>query len=95
MQNAKKTLNMRQKRWPEFGHFFIGHYQKGAMNMFKRNLDIREYKGKIPFWVIAEKMGIHETTLLYRMRKEMSQKEKAEIMAIIDQIEQEMHGTSA
>jgi len=63
--------------------------------VFKRNHDIREYKGKIPFWVIAERMGIHETTLLYRMRKEMSQKEKAEIMAIIDEIKQEVRGGTA
>lgn len=44
--------------------------------MFKRNLEIRKVKGIIPFWVIAERLDIHENTLHNWMKTEMSRERK-------------------
>ncbi len=60
--------------------------------MFKRNNDIREAKGTIPTWVIAERLGIHENTFYHWMRKEMTDEEKQKIFAVIDEIKNEMKG---
>lgn len=58
--------------------------------MFKRNLEIREVKGKIPFWVIAERLGVHENTLRNWMKSEMSGELKREVMGAIAKIKEEM-----
>ncbi|WP_338449315.1 hypothetical protein R4Z09_24525 [Niallia oryzisoli] len=58
--------------------------------MFKRNLEIREVKGKIPFWVIAERLGVHENTLRNWMKSEMLEERKREVMGAIAQIKEEM-----
>ncbi|MDA1843978.1 hypothetical protein PDK16_18645 [Bacillus cereus] len=54
--------------------------------MYKRNLDIREMKGKIPTWIIAERLGIHENTFYHWMRKEMLPERKKKVAAIIEEI---------
>lgn len=55
------------------------------------NNDIRFYaKGcGVPFWKIAEKLGISENTFTRIMRKEVSPEKKSEILSIIDQIKNE------
>ncbi|MBM6599546.1 hypothetical protein JTF24_13855 [Priestia megaterium] len=51
--------------------------------MFERNKEIRQLKGNLPIWVIAEKLGIHENTLYRKLRKELHESEKKEIIKII------------
>lgn len=58
--------------------------------MFKRNLDIREAKGDIPLWAIAERLGVHENTIYNWMKKEMGEQRKEKVMAVITEIEEEI-----
>lgn len=55
------------------------------------NNEIRLYaKGSgVPFWKIAEKLGVSENTFTRIMRKEVSPEKKKEIITIIDQIKKE------
>lgn len=57
--------------------------------MFKRNDDIRNIKGNIPFWVIAERLGVHENTLHNWMKKEMSNDRKQAVLKAIEYIKTE------
>jgi FKBP-type peptidyl-prolyl cis-trans isomerase (trigger factor) len=58
--------------------------------MFKRNPDIRTAKGKIPNWVIAERLGIHENTMYSWMRKQLNDSEKQLILEAIRKIKLEI-----
>jgi len=58
--------------------------------LFKRNEDIRQIKGKIPTWIIAERLGIHENTFYHWMRKEMKPERKQEVIAVIEEIKKEV-----
>lgn len=52
------------------------------------NKDIRSYakqKG-VKFWQIADVIGISEITMSRRLRYELSESDKAEIMQIIDEL---------
>lgn len=62
--------------------------------MFKRNLEIREAKGKIPMWVIAERLGVHVTTLNGWMRQEMGTERKKAILDAIESIKEELGVTA-
>ncbi|RLL47826.1 hypothetical protein D8M04_00665 [Oceanobacillus piezotolerans] len=57
--------------------------------MFKRNDDIREAKGNIPFWILAEHLNIHENTLLNWMKKEMPEEKKKSIFNAIEAAKKE------
>jgi len=50
------------------------------------NQDIRKTAAKngVRIWQIADKLGVHEVTLVKRLRYELSEAEKAEIFDIID-----------
>lgn len=56
--------------------------------MNKSNLEIRnKLKNEgITQWLLAEKMGIGEMTLLRKLRKELPEAEKRKIFAIIEEI---------
>ena len=41
---------------------------------------------KIPFWKIADKFGVHENTILRRMRHELSKAEKQTFLKAINEI---------
>lgn len=56
----------------------------------ERNKEIREAKGDIPWWVIGEKLGIHQNTVMQRMRKELNASQTAEFLDAINQIKSEM-----
>lgn len=58
--------------------------------MIIRNKELRQAKGKIPTWLIAEKLGIHENTLFRRFRREMNKCDKKEILDAIKEINIEM-----
>ena len=54
----------------------------------KPNMDLRLYaRGKgVPLWRVAEAYGIHENTLLQRLRKQYSKEDAGEFMRIVDKI---------
>lgn len=56
--------------------------------MTKANIDIRSAlkTAKIPIWACAAKMGVHENTLLRKLRFELPDEEKQTIFEIIDKI---------
>lgn len=58
--------------------------------MFLRNNDIRAAKGKIPSWLIAERLSMHENSYYRLMRKELTENEKQKILSVINEIKQEM-----
>ena len=58
--------------------------------MFTRNKDIREMKGNIPFWIIAEKLGVSENTVLNWLKKELSEEKRLEFVEAINQIKKEL-----
>ncbi|MEK4067585.1 hypothetical protein [Peribacillus sp. FSL R5-0717] len=58
--------------------------------MFKRNKEIREAKGIIPFWVIAERLGVHENTFRNWMKSEMSEGRKEMVNSAIAEIKEEI-----
>lgn len=55
------------------------------------NTEIRtELKAaKIPYWKIAEKLGVHENTIIRRMRRELSEEERKRFYAAIETIKRE------
>jgi hypothetical protein len=57
--------------------------------MQKRNQLIRKAKGKIPNWLIAEKLEIHESTLVRWLRQEMSPEQEQRIINVIEQLKKE------
>lgn len=61
--------------------------------MFKRrNQDLRKYRDqeKIPNHAIAEKLGVHENTLMRWLNKELSKEKKQHILSAIEEVKKEM-----
>lgn len=63
--------------------------------MFKRNHEIRNAKGVIPFWAIAERLEIHVNTLHNWMKTEMSREQQKKVMGAIKEIKEEMNKEGA
>jgi len=63
--------------------------------MFYRNVDIREFRGNIPNWIIAERLGVHENTFGRWMRTEMSGHRKQRVMEAIASIKKELEKEGA
>ena len=40
----------------------------------------------IPLWKIADELGVHEITLVKRLRHELPERERAEILNVIDRL---------
>lgn len=59
--------------------------------MAKANNDIRSAlkMAKIPIWACAAEIGVHENTLLRKLRFELSDKEKMPIFEAIERIKSE------
>ena len=55
------------------------------------NIEIKaELKAaKIPYWKIADKLGVHENTIIRRMRKELSEEDCKRFRAAIAEIKKE------
>ena len=47
----------------------------------------------IPYWKIADKIGVHENTIVRRMRKELSEADKEQITKAIAEIKAEQKKT--
>jgi hypothetical protein len=58
--------------------------------MIKRNQEIHNAKGKIPNWVIAEKLNIHESTFVRWLRQELPPASKEVIINVIKQVKNEL-----
>lgn len=56
--------------------------------MTKANSEIRTamQSRKVPAWAIGAEIGVHENTILRRLRFELSEQEKQKFMSIIDKL---------
>lgn len=59
--------------------------------MGKKNLDIRQCikDSGLPYWVVADHLGITDATFSRWLRKELPEEKKQEILSAIDEIKQE------
>lgn len=59
--------------------------------MKKANIDIRDCakSEKIPFWLIADKLGVSEPTFIRWLRKEFTEERKEQIRNIIADLKKE------
>lgn len=59
--------------------------------MTKANIDIRSAlkTAKIPIWACAAVIGVHENTLLRKLRFELSEQEKKPIFEAIEKLAKE------
>ena len=59
--------------------------------MKKTNLEIREAmrNNKVPAWAIGFEMGVHENTILRRLRFELPEQEKQKYLDIIAKLSAE------
>ena len=55
----------------------------------KRNMEFWEKKGKIPLWRIAEKLNIHENTLIAWLRKELDPTKTEKVLTALNQVIEE------
>lgn len=46
-------------------------------------------KSNVRFWQIADGMGIHEVTLIKRLRHELPESDKAKILSVIEKLYKE------
>ncbi|MED3745858.1 hypothetical protein I6J18_13615 [Peribacillus psychrosaccharolyticus] len=58
--------------------------------MFKRNKEIRQAKGDIPLWAIAERLGVHENTFYNWMKTEMIGERRQKVIVAIKEIREEL-----
>ena len=52
--------------------------------MANESIKLYALKRHVPFWKIAEKLEIHESTFSRKLRRELAADEKAQIRSIID-----------
>ncbi|MBG9941784.1 hypothetical protein ABE237_22480 [Brevibacillus formosus] len=64
------------------------------INLLKPNGDIREFSKRvgIPLWMIAERIGVSPSWFSVKLRKELSEAQRAEIFAAIRQLQVELKG---
>jgi hypothetical protein len=59
--------------------------------IYQRNVEIRIARGKIPLWVVSERLGVHENTLRLWLRKELPEAKKSEILNVISELQKELN----
>ncbi|PHA58756.1 hypothetical protein COF07_10285 [Bacillus wiedmannii] len=57
--------------------------------MTNRNQDIKNLKGRISNWMIAEKLGVHENTVIRWLRSDLSTERRQRIIMVIEEIKKE------
>jgi transposase-like protein len=63
---------------------------KGAtLKMANNNIRLMARGAGVPFWRIAQVLGISEPTMTRKLRNELSAKEKAKIRKIIKELKKE------
>ena len=57
--------------------------------MVRANAEIRDLmrKNRIPVWAVAAAIGIHENTLLRRLRFELPTSEREHVLRIVERLE--------
>lgn len=64
---------------------------KGVVNVIqKANQDIRQAKGIVPWWMVADKLGISVATIYIWLRHEMPKEKKDRVLAAIDECKNEI-----
>lgn len=65
---------------------------KGYAIVVKKNNDVREAvkRSGVCHWMIAERLGIADTTFSRWLRKELPPNRKIEILAVINELKQEI-----
>lgn len=58
--------------------------------LLNRNLDIKKARGNIPYWFIAEKLNVAESTIYRKLRRELSPEEKEAFLNAIQAAKQEL-----
>jgi hypothetical protein len=60
--------------------------------MTKCNLDIRQQikETGLPLWVVADRMGIADTTFSKWLRKELPEDKKAEIQQVVSELKKDL-----
>lgn len=61
-----------------------------VLHYFKLNPRVMEAKGRIPFWVIAQRLGVHENTVRNWMKSKMSEDKEAKVLAAIEDIKKQL-----
>lgn len=58
--------------------------------MSKKNIDIREAikNSGFPYWAVAERLGITDSTFSKWLRKELSEEKKQKILGAIEELKQ-------
>lgn len=60
-------------------------------NFFRKfNPSVLEAKGGIPYYVIANKLSVHENTVRNWMKREMAPEKKVKVLKAIEEIKQEL-----
>lgn len=62
--------------------------------MFNRNEDIKKARDGVPYWAIAEKLFISESTLYRWLRTELSTEKKKQILAAIKECQKELEAVN-
>jgi transposase-like protein len=62
----------------------FSYYRNGV------NKDIYQAKGNIPFWVIANHLGVHENTVRNWLKSNISDARKKEIFKVIAMVKSEV-----
>ncbi len=59
--------------------------------MIKANSEVRAamHAGKVPAWAIGAEIGVHENTILRRLRFELPEQEKQKYLSVIDKLSAE------
>lgn len=61
--------------------------KEGGKNpMANESIKLYALKKQVPFWKIAEKLNIHESTFSRKLRHELTAEEKAQIRSFIDEL---------
>lgn len=55
----------------------------------ERNPIFWERKGKIPIWLISEKLGVHEQTLMRWLRVKVEEEKMRRILEALEQVKRE------
>ncbi|GAA0472861.1 hypothetical protein [Alkalibacillus silvisoli] len=57
--------------------------------LFSPNKDVMEAKGSIPYWLIAQKLNVHENTVRNWLKHELDEERKAALLGAIDEVKKD------
>lgn len=62
------------------------------VSTFMNNKEVLKAKGNIPYWRIANKLGVHENTVRNWMKSEMEPGQKGLVLATIKELKENSEG---